>query len=77
MLNQEIDKEVEEAQIKREEELADWNENFEGEQEHIIRKRSIDHLHGKMDEAIETRKHRLAYAVKIKDTSSQWDLIAA
>jgi tRNA threonylcarbamoyladenosine modification (KEOPS) complex Pcc1 subunit len=30
-----------------------------------------------MDEAIKKKKHRLAYAVKIKDTSTQWDLIAA
>lgn len=30
-----------------------------------------------MDEAIEKKKHRLAYAVNIKDTSSQWDLIVA
>ena len=30
-----------------------------------------------MDEAIEKRKHRIAYVVKLKDTSMQWDLIAA
>ena len=53
MLNQKIDKEVEEAQKKREEELANGNEHFEGEKEYNIRKRNIDHLHGKMDEAIE------------------------
>ena len=77
MLNQKIDKEVEEAQKKREEELANGNEHFEGEKEHSIRKKNLDHPHGEMDEAIEKRKHRLAYAVKTKDSSSQWDLIAA
>ena len=45
--------------------------------EHCIRKRNIDYLHEKIDEAIDKRKHRLAYAVKTKDTSTQWDLIAA
>ena len=30
-----------------------------------------------MDLAIEKRKHRLRYAVKLKDTNMQWDLIAA
>ena len=30
-----------------------------------------------MNEAIDKRKHRLAYAVKTKDTSTRWDLIAA
>ena len=30
-----------------------------------------------MDLAIEKRKHRLRYAVKLKDTNMQWDLITA
>ena len=30
-----------------------------------------------MNEAIDKRKHRLAYAVSTKDTITQWDLIAA
>ena len=30
-----------------------------------------------MDDALERREHRLKHAVKIKDTSMQWDLIAA
>ena len=77
MLNQKIDKEVEEAQMKRETELANGNESYEGEKEHCIRERNIDRLHEKMNEAIDKRKHRLAYAVKTKDTSTQWGLIAA
>ena len=40
MLNQKIDKEVEEAQMKRETELANGNESYEGEKEHCIRKRT-------------------------------------
>ena len=59
MLNQKIDKEVEEAQMKREKELANGNEHFEVEKEHCIRKRKNDYLHEKMDEAIDKRKHRL------------------
>ena len=30
-----------------------------------------------MDEAIGKRKHRLAYVAMTKDTSTQWDIIAA
>ena len=40
-------------------------------------KRNLDSLHKTIDTAIEKRKHRLSYAVKLKDTSMQWDLIAA
>ena len=45
--------------------------------EHDIRKRNLDQPHERMDEAIGERKHRLAYAAMIKDTSTQWDIIAA
>ena len=30
-----------------------------------------------MGDALERREHRLKHAVKVKDTSMQWDLIAA
>ena len=63
--------------MKREEEKANGNENYEGEQEHIIRQRNIEALHREMDQAVEKRKHRLDYAVKLRDTNTQWDLIAA
>ena len=37
----------------------------------------MDVLHREMNLAIEKRKHRLSYAVKLRDTDRQWDLIAA
>ena len=40
-------------------------------------KRNLDSLHKAIDTAIEKKKHRLSYAVRIRDTSMQWDLIAA
>ena len=43
MLNQKIEKEVEEAHLKREDEKAKGNENFEGEHEYSIRKRNSTH----------------------------------
>ena len=75
MFNQKIEKQVEEAQAKREEEKAKGNDDFKGEQEHSIRKRNLDSLHKAIDTAIEKKKHRLSYAVRIRDTSMQWDLI--
>jgi len=77
MLNQKIQKEVEEAHLKWEEDKAKGNESFQGEQEHSIRKRNLDSLHKAIDTAIEKKKHRLSYAVRIRDTSMQWDLIVA
>lgn len=77
MLNHKIEEEVEKAQIQKDEEVTNGNNNLQGEKEHDIRQRNIDRLHGKMDGSINQRKHKLAYAVKNKDTSTQWDLIAA
>lgn len=34
-------------------------------------------LHKAIDDQLERRKHSLKHAVKIKDASMQWDLIAA
>ena len=77
MLNQKIEEEVEEAHLKREEEKTKGNEDFEGEQEYSIRKRNLDSFQKEMDIAMKKREHRLKHAVKLKDTSMQWDLIAA
>ena len=77
MLSQKIESEIEEAAVKREEEKNNGNDNHEGEQEHSIRQRNIEALHREMDQAVGKRKHRLDYAVKLRDTSTQWDLIAA
>ena len=77
MFNQQIEKEVEEAHLKREEEKNKGNEDFEGEQEYSIRKRNLGSLQKEIDTAMGKREHRLSYAVKFKDTSVQWDLIAA
>ena len=77
MLNQKIEEEIEEAAVKREEERENGNDNFEGEKEHSIRKKNIEALHREMDQAVDKRKHRLDYAVKLRDTNTQWDLIAA
>ena len=52
MLNQQIEMEVEEAHLKREEEMANGNENFEGEQEQSIRRGKLDQLKMNMDEAM-------------------------
>ena len=68
---------MEDAADEREKEKASGNDSFEGEQEHSIRKRNLEALHHEMDLATEKGKHRLRYAVKIKDTNMQWDLIAA
>ena len=56
MLNQKIEKEVEEAHLKREEEKAKGNEDFEGEQEYSIRKRNLDSLQKEMDIAMGKRE---------------------
>ena len=42
-----------------------------------MRKTNLDSLHKEMDTAMEKRKHRLNYVVKLKGTSLQLDLIAA
>ena len=63
--------------MKKEEELANGNDKYQDEKEHSIRQRNIDRLHDNMDETIKKKKHRLTFAAKIKDTSTQWDLIAA
>ena len=70
MLNQRIDEELEKAQAKKAEEESNGNDSYQGEKEHDIRKRNLDQLHGRMDEAIGKRKHRLAYAAMTKDTST-------
>ena len=77
MFTQKIEDEIEEAAVKREEEKENGNDNFEGEQEHSIGQRNIEALHREMDQAVDKRKHRLDYAVKLRDTNTQWDLIAA
>ena len=50
---------------------------IKGEQEHDIRKRNREELHKAIDDQLERIEHSLKYAVKIKETSMQWDLIAA
>ena len=57
--------------------IASGNDSFEREQEHSIRKKNVDALNQDMNLAIEKRKHRLSYVVKLKDINMQWDLIAA
>ena len=36
----------------------------------------MDQLHKEMDEAMDKRKHKIKHAVKLKDFSMQWGLIA-
>ena len=62
---------------KKEDEIQKGNEAFQGEQEYAIRKRSREELHKEIDDQLGRREHRLKHAVKIKDTSMQWDLVAA
>ena len=53
MLNQQIEKEVEEAQLKREEEKAKGNDDFEGGTRVQHQKRNLDSLQKEMDSAME------------------------
>ena len=53
------------------------NDTYQGEQEHAISKRNRGELHKRIDDQLERREHRLKHAAKVKDTSMQWDLIAA
>ena len=45
--------------------------------EHDVRKNNLKQLHDKMDEQVANRKCRLLQAQEAKDTTRQWDLIAA
>ena len=40
-------------------------------------KKNMEELHKEMDDTLESREHKLEHAIKTKDTSTQWDLIAA
>ena len=55
ILNQKIEKEVDEALKKREEEKAKGNDDFKEEQEYSIRKRNLESLQKEMDIAVERR----------------------
>ena len=77
MLEQRIEAELESAAKKKEDEIQKGNEAFQGEQEYAIRKRNREELHKEIDDQFERREHRLKHAVKSKDTSMQWDLVAA
>ena len=45
MLNLKIEEGVEKAQTKKDEEVANGNNNFQGEKEHDIRQRNVNRLH--------------------------------
>ena len=50
---------------------------MKGEQKHDNRKRNREELRKAIDDQLTRREHSLKHAVKTKDTSMQWDLIAA
>ena len=45
--------------------------------ENEIRRKELKELHKLIDEQIEKRQHRIALAQAQKDTTRQWDLVAA
>lgn len=77
LMEQKIEAELEKEAKKRDEETHKGNGAYKGEQEYDIRKRSRDELHKAIDDQLERWEHSLKYAVKVIDTSMQWDLVAA
>ena len=45
--------------------------------EHAIRKLTIKELHDEMDKQVARRASRFQYAALMRDTTTQWDLVAA
>ena len=50
---------------------------IQGNKSTMFGKRNREELHKAIDDQLARRGHSLKHAVKIKDTSMQWDLIAA
>jgi hypothetical protein len=75
--------EAEEEELKnneQDEEAAEDNDSRRKQKsanENRIRKRLLKQLHEEMDRQLEKREHRLRWAAHNKNTTSQWDLIAA
>ena len=77
MFNQQIEKEVEDAFEEREKEKPSGNDSFERGTRAQHEEEKPGCIPSRNELGYRKRKHRLSYAVKLKDINMQWDLIAA
>ena len=68
---------LKEAKEYEEKEGKEKRGNKKKTDENEIRKQHTQGLHQKMDEQMQHRQQRIQYAVHMKNTTRQWDLIAA
>ena len=84
LFEEKVQKEVAEAEVKLQQSQKANSQNegeakvkTKGVDENHIRKRNQDELHALMDEQIKKRQHRIKLAQNQRNTTRQWDLVAA
>ena len=86
LLGEKIQQRVQEAKARREAEEeaqgekaqeAQKTKKKEGVDENAIRELTLKELHDEMDKQVAKRASRLQYAALMRDTTTQWDLVAA
>ena len=77
LFQEKVDNEIKAKQDAMDAEAREKNEEPKKADENAIRKSNLDRLHGLMDKHIKSREFRLKKAVCLRDTTTQWDLIAA
>ena len=76
-MEEKVQEEIRAEAKKHEDELQSGNDKHEKVSDGAIRGRNMEEFHQLMDKHIEARKDRIARAESRKDTTVQWDLIAA
>ena len=77
LFQEKVDKEIKAKQETMDAEAKEKHEEPKKADDNAIRKNNLEQLHALMDKHINNREFRLKKAVCLRDTTTQWDLIAA
>ena len=77
LFEEKVMEEVAAQQVKDDKKSEEEGKESKAVDQYAIRKDNLRRLHEHMDKQVDKRKHRLQHAAANKDTTTQWDLIAA
>ena len=77
LFHEKVMEEVAAQQVKEDRKSKEEGKEPKEVDQYAVRKDNLRKLHEHMDKQIDKRKHRLRHAPANKDTTTQWDLLAA